>query len=206
MLTASLVQCKHDGERFVKSILRHHMTIRLRSRITLETWLAICATFIAILGLALSIWSAAQQRKHDRLSVKPILSIYFTSSEVGYGWWLSNEGVGPARVAWFEVQVDGKVMNNWDDLLGALGASPETNYVFGIPSRAHYLPSAKINLFSTKDDKVAKLLRNGRSRVDLRACFCSLYEECWVVGYKSAIVARQCQDDSVTSLSMPKQW
>jgi hypothetical protein len=179
------------------------------NRIKPDAWLAICATFIALVGLFLSIWSAVQQREHDRLSVKPVISLYFTYDETkGYGWWLSNEGLGPARVVWLKALVDGVPQKNWDDFLLALNVGRPATFVFGVPTGAYYLPAAVVNMFSTKDESVAKQLRAPETdrRVELQCCYCSLYDECWLVTNKRYSISQaKCNPDK-DSLGMPRVW
>lgn len=70
---------------------------------------AICAVVIAIASLYVTIRQTALAQKHNRLSVRPFLSIYrkqFVDQPIEYS--IENRGIGPAIVKSFQVLVDGK--------------------------------------------------------------------------------------------------
>jgi hypothetical protein len=58
------------------------------------------ATFIAFLALILTIWEGLENRRNNRLSTQPILSILEKWDETGYLYQLilSNDGFGPAII------------------------------------------------------------------------------------------------------------
>lgn len=61
--------------------------------------------FVATVALVTAIWSAAVTRKHNRLSVKPLLAISesIADKEGSKGMYLINCGFGPAIIRSFEV-------------------------------------------------------------------------------------------------------
>ncbi|MCT8872668.1 hypothetical protein [Shewanella xiamenensis] len=62
-----------------------------------DVWVAICAAFIALCALAVSIYQIRLSEQHNRLSVKPQLTIHCPSSDNGrIGLKLINSGLGPA--------------------------------------------------------------------------------------------------------------
>ncbi len=60
----------------------------------------VVATFIAFLALILTIWEGLENRRNNRLSTQPILSILEKWDETGYLYklLLSNDGFGPAII------------------------------------------------------------------------------------------------------------
>jgi hypothetical protein len=60
----------------------------------------VVATFIAFLALILTIWEGLENRRNNRLSTQPILSILEKWDETGYLYKLilSNDGFGPAII------------------------------------------------------------------------------------------------------------
>ena len=64
-----------------------------------DTVTAICGVVIAVGSLGLSTYVALATRKHDRLSVQPLLGLTITFP-VGAtaGLSLTNSGLGPARI------------------------------------------------------------------------------------------------------------
>jgi hypothetical protein len=74
-----------------------------------DTVVAISAVVIAVCALAVSIWQGVQNRRHNRLTVRPHVTLahglnYFEPITVRF----SNAGVGPAWVKSFDLRVDGK--------------------------------------------------------------------------------------------------
>ena len=70
---------------------------------------SISAIIVAIAAIAVSIWQGVDNRKHNRLSVKPKLQIIFKSDLLeGPQITVSNNGLGPATVDKLEVSLNGK--------------------------------------------------------------------------------------------------
>lgn len=62
-----------------------------------ETAISLASAFVALLALAVAIWQAIMARKHNRLSVKPILAVdtFLSVDKETVGIRLRNKGVGP---------------------------------------------------------------------------------------------------------------
>lgn len=69
---------------------------------------AISSAAIAVFAFFTTTWQAITTRKHNRLSVKPMLSTWTTTAPDRYTFKLSNIGVGPALIKSFHVYVDDK--------------------------------------------------------------------------------------------------
>ena len=59
---------------------------------------AICALVVSVFSVGLTVWTSFLQRKHMRLSVRPIVSIPVADFEDRVGVFLQNKGLGPMRV------------------------------------------------------------------------------------------------------------
>jgi lipoprotein signal peptidase len=74
-------------------------------------WISITSTWvpiiIALCSLILAIHEGYEARKFKRLSVMPELLVSFYHNNKGAGWHLFNGGLGPARIKWFKITVDG---------------------------------------------------------------------------------------------------
>ena len=69
---------------------------------------AICSGIIALLALGVSVWTGIQNRRHNRLSVRPRLRIdrlTYLKSDVEVT--VVNTGTGPAIIRNFSVTIDG---------------------------------------------------------------------------------------------------
>jgi hypothetical protein len=68
-----------------------------------STIVAICALITSVFSVGLAVWTASLQRKHMRLSVKPIAAIPVADFEHRVGVFLKNCGLGPMLVLKFRV-------------------------------------------------------------------------------------------------------
>jgi hypothetical protein len=75
-----------------------------------EAVAALASVVIAFCAFVLTVWQVVTTRRHNRLSVKPFLTTWTDSDydENRYGIELTNNGVGPALIKSFTIEVDGK--------------------------------------------------------------------------------------------------
>jgi hypothetical protein len=75
-----------------------------------EAVAALASVVIAFCAFVLTVWQVVTTRRHNRLSVKPFLTTWTDSDydENRYGIKLINNGVGPALIKSFTIEVDGK--------------------------------------------------------------------------------------------------
>jgi hypothetical protein len=91
---------------------------------------AICATVIAVLSLAVSIYEARAARRHNRISVRPFLALGVSLPVGGTaGLRLSNSGLGPAAITRTILTLDGESLGEYsedsvNDLRGKLSIRP----------------------------------------------------------------------------------
>jgi len=84
--------------------------------------IAICALVVSVLATCLAVWSAVTQRKHMKLSVKPVAAVPVEDFEEKIGVYLSNKGLGPMLVK--KLEVTDKKGNKHSDLVSHM---PELN-------------------------------------------------------------------------------
>ena len=77
------------------------------------SWEAIAgfsSAVVAVCALALTVWQAAISRRHNRLSVTPHLTTWTQPEEATgtYSVEILNNGIGPALIQSFSLQVDGQ--------------------------------------------------------------------------------------------------
>ena len=104
-----------------------------------NTLIAICATVIAVVSLGVSVFEARATRKHNRLSVQPLLGLT-TRFPVGgtARLRLSNSGLGPAKIVSSRLMVDGKPRGDFsrpgvDELRSGLSVRPHATTLGGHP-------------------------------------------------------------------------
>lgn len=87
-----------------------------------EIIVATCAVAISVISLIVALWSLAIQRKHNRLSVKPIAHLSYGDYIDCIFVELVNKGLGPLMVDNFHVVKD---KNLFDTLVESIGPLPE---------------------------------------------------------------------------------
>lgn len=168
----------------------------------LNFWIAVCATVVAISGLALSIWSAYTQRIHDRLSVRPQLLVSYEEPEGLSTYQLRNVGYGPAKVHWFEIRVDNEPQKSWKEFTAALG-NPHKPFRFAIPSGATYPADAIINIYTVSDQDAGARMRAKNNMIEFSYCYCSLYKQCWIAKrWADEIETDKCEPTAAISLQL----
>ncbi len=100
----------------ISSILIAYFAYMDAIAIILDGWkpnivIAVLSLFIAACVLGVTIWQGLQNRKHNRLSVLPLLGMLRISGGINYEMKLINRGVGPAIIKNFELLFDGKIVS-----------------------------------------------------------------------------------------------
>jgi hypothetical protein len=77
---------------------------------------AICATVIAVLSLAVSVYEARTTRRHNRISVRPFLELRVGLSQGRKaGLQLINAGLGPAVITRTVLTLDGEALGDFSE-------------------------------------------------------------------------------------------
>ena len=68
---------------------------------------AFMTTLIAVTAVVISVGEGIETRRHNRLSVKPVLSVFKngSTSDQDIGLYLENNGTGPARIISIDIVV-----------------------------------------------------------------------------------------------------
>jgi len=150
---------------------------------SVEFWVGISATTIAICSLVFTISESRRSREHDRRSSMPRLDVSFYYNEDSAGYNLFNSGLGAARLEWFQVFVDGKPQAYWRSMTEQVGINPAgpPPYRFTVPSRGHWMQVGSNNeIFKVKNLSDIKRMIQASGRIEMKGCYCSIYEECWI--------------------------
>ena len=127
-------------------------------------------------------WYFGQQsERHDRLSVRPDLTLSFDYDETGAGFHMANKGLGPAVIGSFQLLVDQKIQRTWEEAVKALGLSGNFQWHKRVPYPSTMWSTAetdeKLYWVSTGPD--SELLKANTDRVQMVVCYCSVSNECW---------------------------
>jgi len=142
-----------------------------------RNWDAIAA-LIGLLALCVSAYTASIQRQQAKAQVWTHLM--FANSDTEQALLVLNKGVGPALVGSFRVYVDGKPQRNWDGVMAALGMSTPESLEQSTVSRSVIAANEKIDYLKLGEKADWKAFHALKSRVKVRACYCSVLDECRV--------------------------
>ena len=148
-----------------------------------DAYAAVIASFIGLLALAVSGYTAYVQRQQLRAQVWPHLQLW--TSNVNLGFYVTNQGTGPARVTAVRVTVDGAPVKTWADVKKAAGFTDEERLTMStlsdsvLPSGKDY-PIARPAEGEQSQAKFKELLLHKNHAVSMTVCYCSILEECWV--------------------------
>ncbi len=186
---------------------------RGRKRIHPEMLVGVSAVFIGVCALAVSLYETRLMRSEQRSAVLPLLELsrsYYANEnyEDAANWRLSlqaeNVGIGPARVLDFRVLVDGEPRATWSEAMGALLGRDEALFYGQSTINGRTIPPDRmVTMFDLGNTEFARELVDEFDRLDFEACYCSVFEECWVTsytGFGAAEPVEACErgDDSFT--------
>ncbi|MEN3159466.1 hypothetical protein ABC502_13890 [Alkalimonas sp. NCh-2] len=168
----------------------HKMSESAKKTVNWEKYTALSSMLIAVCALVISIWQSYSIQQHNKLSLRPYLEAEFNTSLEGY-WelYINNQGMGPAQVTSLKYKVDGKLYQNRNEFLIALGEDPEC-YSTGNIGRFYKIADRQI-AFRTLNASCYKPLEQmeaSLSRMQIVLEYQSLYGESYrlVIGDQDA--------------------
>lgn len=185
---------------------------RLRASLDLLVAFAALATSISSIWLALA--QGDDMQRLVQAQSWPYIGFHSGNSTVdeatrarvrSLGFTVVNQGVGPARVRWMEISVDGKPVPNTTALMLRAARLPADArldrrdvYTSGIQGRV--LRAGEEITFlrwhhAVQREPVWSALDKARfGRIEIRACYCSVFDECWISHSESPdpVAVAQC--------------
>jgi hypothetical protein len=149
------------------------------------------AVFLSMVSVFIAVHHGQTMEKLVAANSWPNLS-YGTGNQTGDGrdvitFTIRNTGVGPARIDTFELFYKDKPMADLHDLSVACCAQAHGRHYFATDSILDEVIPAResISFLSLPRDKnvpeIWDLLNQERFNVRVRACYCSVFDECWVM-------------------------
>lgn len=149
-----------------------------------DRWIAFAALFVAALALVVSVCELRDARRHERISAQPHLTYTYFYNDEGAGWKIKNSGLGTARLRGFRILVDGKPVRDFNDLGKALGLPQPVPFRFTNPMvGVRYAAGHENILYWVQPSAAAMTLLKQWTRVNIQACYCSLYGDCWLFSF-----------------------
>lgn len=153
-----------------------------------DRWLALGALIAALCSVWVSVCEFRAGRRHERLSAQPMLAYTYFYDEAGAGWRLHNGGLGTARLRAFRIFIDGKPVRDFGDIATALDLTQPVPFRFTNPRVGDRYAAGHENiLYWVEPSAAAGELKQKWTRVNIQACYCSLYEECWLFSFDTTL-------------------
>lgn len=148
-----------------------------------DAYAAVIASFIGLLALAISGYTAYVQHQQLRAQVWPHLQIW--ESDINLGLYITNQGTGPARVASVRVRVGGAPVKTWADVWKTAGFTDEEGVISSSIGGVVLPPGKDYTLLLPADNeqsrvKFKELVSSGTRTLSMTVCYCSILKECWV--------------------------
>jgi len=149
------------------------------------------ATFVGVLALVVSAYTAYVQRQQVRAQVLPIMQ-FGTSNMPKLMVGLDNKGVGPAIIEHVVITVDGQPMQNWHHVLDKLMGPGPKNFAENDIGSLILAPNETVIALTMMDDKgeplrvgppgsPGALFNEGRLHLGIEVCYCSTLGDCWML-------------------------
>ena len=174
-------------------------------RVQPEMLVGVSAVVIGVCALSVSLYEVNLMRAEQRAAVVPLMEIghsYFVSSadDLEDEWQLSlhveNVGLGPARVMDFRVTVDGIPQLTWRSAMQALIGREVPIAITLSTINGRIIPANRsIRMFHVRDSQLATEMIAEFSRLQVEACFCSVFDDCWTTNKSESVPepVKSCQ-------------
>ena len=147
---------------------------------------SLVAILISVAAMVVSIVEVAAVRDQQKAEVWPFIQVGPLYNSEGFALMASNKGVGPALVERLVLSVDGKPVDDLDQLIiDTVGAENAFSYdLYGTRDVTDEVlaPGESAALFRVPWETRTRLLVDrlgGRFEIDI--CYCSIHEDCWQV-------------------------
>ena len=147
--------------------------------------MSITAIALSLLALVVSIFEVAAVRREQRIQAWPFIEVATVYNADGFTLRATNKGIGPARIRGLEFQLDEQPMESLDALIAA-AVEPQDVFSYELyrssnPRRSVMSPDKSVDLFAVPwEPRTRKFQQSISKRLDIRICYCSVYDECWL--------------------------
>jgi hypothetical protein len=146
--------------------------------------IALCALVVSSLATAAAVWQSHVVAQQLSSQVWPYVAFQTTYDKTAVTETISNEGLGPARVRWIRLLLDGKVQHTLVETMHTLlpGTAEKLTGSFSDLSPGHVMRvGGSAQLFRiTNPTAIAAIVKNYQ-RMQIEACYCPIIDgNCWI--------------------------
>ena len=149
-----------------------------------EMIVGLSALMVSLVAVIVSVYSAYIDRSYARASVWPRLSIaksdFHKEGRSVYEYRIENAGTGPAITKYAYVSADGKYFTNWHKVFEHFDLEMENVVQSHMSTRVLPAYQSFASLY-TYNTEFMPLWRKVDQKIEIEVCYCSIYDECWIV-------------------------
>jgi hypothetical protein len=156
--------------------------VQEKKKIDTGLLVGLAAIFISVATLVVYIYQARIMQNQQHASVWPYVE-WYNSNVGGIYVEVKNKGIGPAIIKNATLRVDGKVIENIDDLFTEMiGEHSNMAFVTSYIGGRVMSPGESFKVFTVTDSAyLYKLDSAFNSRqFEMEICYCSIYNDCWI--------------------------
>lgn len=151
----------------------------------LQTIIAVAGIFTGAVALYAALSEADAVRKQQAAIVLPEI-VVAQSQVIGpeegfFAWNVFNWGIGPGRVRAVRVSYNDEPVRDWSELMEAVDLTDKPYQQSQIAGRTIPAGTDAELIFRTVDREAALKLRSESPHVDIEVCYCSVFDECWMM-------------------------
>jgi len=139
---------------------------------------AVIAALVGLLALCVSGYTAWLQQQQVRAQVWPYIETGISTSK--HDLTLVNKGVGPALIRSVQIYVDGKPQHDWDAVYASLGLKFDRRPPYSTINSIVISAGERIAQVTFRTVEDFNLYAKQATRVEMRLCYCSTMNECWM--------------------------
>lgn len=163
------------------------------------SWVAaLGAVLLGVSALVVSVYQSLLMHEQQRISVWPHLlhGNHWQRDDSGapltYAYSVRNAGIGPARIRFVQVAVDGTPVTSWNQAMAALGLQDTDRVFFSTLSNTVIPAGDVVRAMQWENTPELNKLQSLQQRLSVTVCYCSVYDECQLSGEALDWDGQQC--------------
>jgi hypothetical protein len=180
-----------------------------RAKTNWEMVSAISALVVGVAALFVSAFTAYEEHRHGQAEVWPHLNLGISDRDDAFDLRVSNKGLGPATLRDARITVDGHAARTWKEYVTAYAGHVRGWEIQKGPLvNVTLLPGETIDVCSAGGE-IGRAFLDGRStgahREEIAICYCSVFEDCWVLDVHAGGSDARGETRSVPRCSTPSE-
>lgn len=151
-----------------------------------QTVLAVVGALIGVIALYAALTESAAVRQQTAAAVWPFVQTtiddYDTGDSAGFVLSFTNAGVGPAKMRWAKLVINGEAARDWAHAVSLVGGEADNNVSRNFIGNRVLRPDERVEILSTMDTDLARRFQAaiGDEGNYLTYCYCSIFDSCWL--------------------------